>query len=90
MIDALVRPLAVLNIFLDRICYNSVFAFQPRVSSSMPPNFSSIYTPVTDAGTHNQIGHVARLLAAQMVNAGIGPGVEQTGYNPKKVNKIKF
>lgn len=50
----------------------------------MPAHFSSTYTPVADAGTQNQIRHVARLLAAQMTNAGIGPGVEQVGYFPKK------
>lgn len=51
----------------------------------MPPHFSSTYTPVADAGTQNQIRHVARLLAAQMTNAGIGPGVDQVGYIPRKV-----
>lgn len=53
----------------------------------MPPHFSSIYTPISDAGTTNQIRHVARLMAAQMTNAGVGPGVDQVGYIPKKVER---
>ena len=63
----------------------------------MPSHFSSAYTPIAEAGTQNQIRHVARLLAAQMTNAGIGPGAEQVGYIPKRVSftisstsKIKF
>lgn len=51
----------------------------------MPPHFSSTYTPVSEAGTPKQIRHVARLLASQMTNAGIGPGVDQVGYIPKMV-----
>ena len=52
----------------------------------MPPHFSSTYTPVSEAGTPKQIRHVARLLASQMTNAGIGPGVDQVGYFPKMVD----
>jgi symplekin len=51
----------------------------------MPPHFSSTYTPVSEAGTPKQIRHVARLLASQMTNVGIGPGVDQVGYAPKMV-----
>lgn len=51
----------------------------------MPPHFSATYTPVSEAGTPKQIRHVARLLASQMTNVGIGPGVDQVGYIPKMV-----
>lgn len=53
----------------------------------MPPHFPSIYTPISDAGTQSQIRHVARLMASQMTNAGIGPGVAEAGYVPKMVNQ---
>lgn len=51
----------------------------------MPVNFSSLYSPVADAGTPSQVRHVARLLAMQMTNVGIGPGAQQLGYAPQKV-----
>lgn len=35
----------------------------------MPPHFSAVYTPITAAGTQQQIRHVARLLAAQITAA---------------------
>jgi len=58
----------------------------PRIGSTMPSHFASSYTPIAEAGTQSQIRHVARLLAAQMTNIGIGPGVDQIGYVPKRVN----
>lgn len=59
---------------------------QPRIGPTMPSHFASTYTPIAEAGTPSQIRHVARLLAAQMTNAGVGPGVEQVGYVPTRVN----
>ena len=53
----------------------------------MPPYFCATYIPVSDAGTQNQIKHVAHLLATQMTNAGIGPGAEQFGYASIKVTE---
>lgn len=52
----------------------------------MSAQFSSAYTPVGEIGVQNQIRHVARLMATQMTNAGVGPGVEKVGYVPKKVS----
>ena len=58
----------------------------------MPAHFSSVYSPIADAGTPGQIQRVGRLLASQMNSAGIGPGAEKTGYIPKRVLKknLKF
>lgn len=61
----------------------------PNITSSMPPHFPSIYTPISDAGTQGQIRHVARLMASQMTNAGIGPGVAEAGYVPKMGNDFE-
>ncbi|XP_046643772.1 symplekin-like [Daphnia pulicaria] len=61
----------------------------PRITNNMPPHFSSTYTPVSEAGTPKQIRHVARLLASQMTNVGIGPGVDQVGYAPKMGNDFE-
>ena len=47
-----------------------------NLPDTMPPIFAASYSPVTAAGTPSQIDHVARLLAAQLTNAGVGPGVE--------------
>lgn len=54
----------------------------------MPANFPSIYSAIPDAGTPNQVRHVAKLLAAQMTNAGIGPGAEQLENVPQKVSTL--
>jgi symplekin len=43
----------------------------------MPAQFQSTYTPIAAAGTQAQIRHMARLLAAQLVAAGLGKGVQQ-------------
>lgn len=51
----------------------------------MPPHFSTVYSPITDPGSQNQIQRVARLISTQMTAAGIGPGTEKTGYIPKRV-----
>jgi len=56
----------------------------------MPPHFNSVYSPIADPGSQNQIQRVARIMSTQMTAAGIGPGVEKTGYIPKpvKINRI--
>ncbi|PAA91599.1 hypothetical protein BOX15_Mlig002103g2, partial [Macrostomum lignano] len=40
---------------------------------SIPPAFQSTYTPIAAAGTPAQIGHLSRLLAAQLLAAGLAP-----------------
>ncbi|ESO08851.1 hypothetical protein HELRODRAFT_168763 [Helobdella robusta] len=45
--------------------------------NEMPALFQSTYTPIAVAGTAVQIRHMARLLAAQLTNAGLGKGVEE-------------
>jgi len=44
---------------------------------SMPAHFQSTYTPIAAAGTHLQIKHMARLLATQLVAAGLGKPDQQ-------------
>lgn len=51
-----------------------MFSLQNQLPDSMPSIFSSTYTPIAAAGTPAQIKHVSRLLAAQLNNAGLGPG----------------
>ncbi|XP_023330368.1 symplekin [Eurytemora carolleeae] len=46
--------------------------FLPR---EIPPHFNNTYTPIAAAGTETQVRHVSRLLAAQLTNVGLGPGV---------------
>ena len=43
---------------------------------TMPSNFQETFTPIAAAGGAAQVNHLARLLATQMTNAGIGPGVD--------------
>ena len=42
---------------------------------AMPNHFQSTYTPIAAAGTEAQKKHMARLLATQLTNAGMGKGV---------------
>ena len=51
---------------------------------TMPAQFQATYTPIAAAGTAIQIKHMARLLAAQLVAAGFGKGVQDTPENVKK------
>lgn len=44
---------------------------------TMPAQFQAIYTPIAAAGTQLQIKHMARLLATQLVAAGLGKGEQQ-------------
>jgi len=44
---------------------------------TMPAHFQSTYTPIAAAGTQLQIKHMARLLAMQLVAAGLGKGDQQ-------------
>ncbi|XP_065064870.1 symplekin-like [Rhopilema esculentum] len=43
---------------------------------TMPSNFQETFTPIAAAGGAAQVNHLARLLATQMTNAGIGPGID--------------
>lgn len=61
----------------------------PNIGVTMPPHFSTVYSPITDPGSQNQIQRVARLISTQMTAAGIGPGTEKTGYIPKRDNQFE-
>ena len=43
---------------------------------SMPSTFQETFTPIAAAGGAAQVNHLARLLATQLTNAGIGPGID--------------
>jgi len=53
---------------------------------TMPAQFQAIYTPIAAAGTQLQIKHMARLLATQLVAAGLGKGDQP----PKKQVRCCF
>jgi len=50
---------------------------------TMPAQFQATYTPIAAAGTQLQIKHMARLLATQLVAAGLGK-VDQLQQQQKK------
>jgi len=52
-----------------------VLVSMSMLPSVMPPHFNNTYTPIAAAGTEGQVKHVSRLLATQLTNAGLGPGV---------------
>ena len=56
----------------------------------MPPHFSSTYTPIAAAGTPEQIRHVARLLASQLNNVGIGPGAKSKQAKEEKTPVVRL
>lgn len=67
-----------------------------NLPEEMPPLFSAAYTPITAAGSHSQIQHMARLLASQLTAAGLGPGAEQvkedeveTGHDSDEEGNIR-
>ena len=43
----------------------------------MPASFQETYTPIAAAGGTAQVTHLARLISAQMTNAGVGVGAEK-------------
>lgn len=43
----------------------------------MPAHFQATYTPISVAGTEQQISHLARLMATQMTAQNLGKGVEE-------------
>ncbi|KAK7863952.1 hypothetical protein R5R35_012453 [Gryllus longicercus] len=51
-----------------------VMVSMSKLPDTMPPHFSSMYTPIAAAGTQSQIRHVARLMATQLTALGLGPG----------------
>lgn len=68
----LVLKLGSLPNVTDLILYSLLF-----LPDSMPAHFQAAYTPISAAGNAAQIKHLARLLATQLTNAGLGQGVEQ-------------
>ena len=53
----------------------------------MPAQFQATYTPIAAAGTQLQIKHMARLLATQLVAAGLGKGDQQPQQQPQQQKK---
>ncbi|KAK7069039.1 hypothetical protein SK128_025268 [Halocaridina rubra] len=54
-----------------------VMVTMKNLPEDMPALFSASYTPITAAGSNTQVQHMARLLAAQLTAASLGPGFEQ-------------
>ena len=61
-----------------QLAANLVLVSMQHLPDALPALFSNTFTPISAAGTRSQIQHVARLLAAQLTKAGLGPGVEAT------------
>ncbi|XP_071441914.1 symplekin-like [Hetaerina americana] len=55
-----------------------------KLPDTIPPHFSSTYTPIAAAGTPGQIKRVARLIASQLTAAGLGPGIKQSKKETSK------
>ncbi|XP_066281930.1 symplekin-like [Branchiostoma lanceolatum] len=68
---------------------NIVLLSMVTLPDNMPAGFQSTYTPIQSAGTEEQVGHLARLMAAQMTAAGIGPGVEEMQKQAAASDKAK-
>ena len=76
--------------FFVRWCYLRRFlqcdvmlsVWQVMLPETMPAQFQATYTPIAAAGTQLQIKHMARLLATQLVAAGLGKSEQQ---QPKQV-----
>ncbi|XP_035672890.1 symplekin-like isoform X2 [Branchiostoma floridae] len=68
---------------------NIVLLSMVTLPDTMPAGFQSTYTPIQSAGTEEQVGHLARLMAAQMTAAGIGPGVEEMQKQAAASDKAK-
>ncbi|CAG5098850.1 Oidioi.mRNA.OKI2018_I69.XSR.g16034.t1.cds [Oikopleura dioica] len=58
----------------------------PGVPEKMQPSFSSTYTPITSAGSSKQKMSIARLLANQITQAGLGKRQDLL-HSPKKRRK---
>jgi len=58
-------------------CDGVLCKWQVMLPDTMPAQFQAIYTPIAAAGTQLQIKHMARLLATQLVAAGLGKGDQQ-------------
>jgi len=55
---------------------------------TLPAQFQAIYTPIAAAGTQLQIKHMARLLATQLVAAGLGKGDQLQQQQKKQVGLL--
>lgn len=60
-----------------------VFISLVTLPEEMPAAFQASYTPITEAGTSEQIKHVAKMMAIQMTKDGIGPGIELVNEQKK-------
>ena len=59
---------------------------------TMPAQFQSTYTPIAAAGTDAQIKHLARLLATQLLPAGLGatPDAQTAPAETPKVDILLY
>ena len=71
-------PLLSKDVVTDLVLVSMLF-----LPKTMPSHFQETFTPIAAAGGKAQVAHLARLMATQMTNAGIGSGVE-------KVKQVRF
>uniref|UniRef100_A0A158R605 DUF3453 domain-containing protein n=1 Tax=Syphacia muris TaxID=451379 RepID=A0A158R605_9BILA len=57
---------------------NLVLVSLTSLPDELPTTFKTSYTPITEAGTENQVRYLSRLIATQLTNAELGPGAEKT------------
>jgi len=54
-----------------------------KLPQEIPPLFNNTYTPIAAAGTETQVRHVSRLLATQLTNVGLGPGIQEEKHRQR-------
>uniref|UniRef100_A0A915PBS0 Symplekin n=1 Tax=Setaria digitata TaxID=48799 RepID=A0A915PBS0_9BILA len=60
-----------------KVVANLVLMSIAKLPDEMPAAFQSLYTPISAAGTESQIRHLSRMIATQLTNLELGPGVEK-------------
>ncbi|VDK35642.1 unnamed protein product [Gongylonema pulchrum] len=60
-----------------KVVSNLVLISLVTLPDEMPAAFQSSYTPIAAAGTESQIRHLSRMIATQLTNQELGPGVDK-------------
>lgn len=60
-----------------KLVTNLVLTSLVTLPDEMPAAFQSSYTPIAAAGTESQIRHLSRMIATQLTNMELGPGIEK-------------
>eukprot|EP00794_Sanderia_malayensis_P020260 gene20260-22245_t len=73
----------------DDTVTNLVLVSMWSLPNTMPSNFQETFTPIAAAGGTAQVAHLARLLATQMTNEGIGPGIDHVKQMAEEESKAQ-